>query len=38
MLSDADIRAELGKGIIIEPFEESSLTPVGYDLRVGTYA
>lgn len=38
MLSDVDIRAELGKGIIIEPFEESSLTPVGYDLRVGTYA
>jgi len=38
MLSDVDIRAELGKGISIEPFEESFLTPVGYDLRVGTYA
>lgn len=37
MLSDVDIRVELGKGILIEPFEERSLTPIGYDLRVGTY-
>jgi deoxycytidine triphosphate deaminase len=37
MLSDADIRIELqqNKGIIIEPFNEESLTSVGYDLRVG---
>jgi len=37
MLSDADIRAEFGKGIVIEPFEENCLTPVGYDLRVGKW-
>jgi dCTP deaminase len=37
MLSDSDIRLELeqNKRIIIEPFDEDSLTPVGYDLRVG---
>ncbi|MTJ15029.1 deoxycytidine deaminase [Anabaena sp. UHCC 0187] len=42
MLSDADIRNQLeerkntpDKGIAIDPFEEKSLTPVGYDLRVG---
>lgn len=37
MLSDVDIRNELGKGIIIEPFAENCLTPVGYDLRVGRW-
>lgn len=37
MFSDADIRIELqqNKGIIIEPFDEDCLTPIGYDLRVG---
>jgi dCTP deaminase len=37
MLSDTDIRIELerNKRIIIDPFDEDSLTPVGYDLRVG---
>ncbi len=37
MLSDVDIRNELGKGIVIDPFHEHSLTPIGYDLRVGEY-
>ena len=37
MLSDVDIKTELGKGIILEPFEENCLTPVGYDMRVGAY-
>ena len=37
MLSDVDIKTELGKGIVLEPFEENCLTPVGYDLRVGAY-
>lgn len=37
LLSDEDIKKELqdSKEIIIEPFEENSLTPIGYDLRVG---
>lgn len=37
LLSDVDIKHELqnSKEIIIEPLDESSLTPVGYDLRVG---
>ena len=38
MLSDTDIRKELGEGIIIHPFYEESLTPLGYDLRVGDWA
>lgn len=37
MLSDVDIRNELTKGIIIEPFKESSLTAVGYDMKVGEF-
>ncbi|MBW4678723.1 MAG: deoxycytidine deaminase [Microcoleus vaginatus WJT46-NPBG5] len=42
MFSDVDIEREIvarkkdpEKGIAIEPFEKKSLTPVGYDLRVG---
>lgn len=36
MLSDADIQVKIGsKDISISNFEEDSLTPVGYDLRVG---
>lgn len=35
LLSDADIRRYLAKGeIAIEPFEESNLTPNGYDVTV----
>lgn len=38
VLSDEDIRRERENGTIrIEPFDEDSLTPVGYDLRVGAY-
>lgn len=39
MLSDKDIKAALEAGdIVITPFSDGSLTPVGYDLRVGEYA
>lgn len=34
-LSDVDIKKELGKNIVIEEFDEGSLTPIGYDLRIG---
>lgn len=34
-LSDVDISKELGKNIVIEEFSEGSLTPIGYDLRIG---
>lgn len=34
-LSDKDIRRELGKNIIIEEFSDKSLSPVGYDIRIG---
>jgi dUTP pyrophosphatase len=37
LLSDVDIRTLLGKEIIIEPFSEECLTPVGYDLSVGEF-
>lgn len=37
MLSDEDIRQALGKDIVIEPFSDRSLSPVGYDLRVGDF-
>lgn len=37
-LSDVDIKKELGKNIIIEKFSEMSLTPLGYDLRIGAIA
>lgn len=34
-LSNVDIKRELNKNIVIEEFSESSLTPLGYDLRIG---
>lgn len=34
-LSNVDIKRELDKNIVIEEFSESSLTPLGYDLRIG---
>jgi hypothetical protein len=37
VFSDVDIRKALGKDIVIEPFTESSLTPIGYDFTVGEY-
>jgi len=37
IFSDVDIRKALGKDIVIEPFTESSLTPIGYDFTVGEY-
>ena len=38
-LSDSDIRDALGeKRLVIEPFEETSLNPAGYDLRLAASA
>ena len=35
-LSDSEIRDAIGeRDLIIEPFEETSLNPAGYDLRLG---
>ncbi len=36
-MSDRDIRKALGRDIVIEPFSETSLTPIGYDFSVGEY-
>ncbi len=33
MFSDQDIKNNLGKNIVIHPFREEDLTPVGYNLR-----
>ena len=35
--SDQDIRKALNKDIVIEPFFEDALTPIGYDFRIGDY-
>lgn len=35
--SDLDVKRALGKDIVIEPFDADSLTPIGYDFRVGDY-
>jgi len=36
-LSDSEIREALNSGsLVIEPFEENSLNPAGYDLRLAT--
>lgn len=35
--SDLDIRKALNKDIVIEPFFEDGLTPIGYDFMVGDY-
>jgi len=37
LLTDVDIRKALGKDIVIEPFLEDLLTPVGYDFTVGDF-
>lgn len=37
LLTDTDIIKLLGKEIVIEPFSDDCLTPVGYDLRVGDF-
>jgi deoxycytidine triphosphate deaminase len=37
ILSDSDIKNLLDKEIVIQPFDENSLTPIGYDLRVGEF-
>lgn len=37
VFSDVDIKKALGKDIVIEPFQESSLTPIGYDFSVGEF-
>jgi dCTP deaminase len=35
-LSDSEIREALaGKSLVIDPFDETSLNPAGYDLRLG---
>jgi len=36
-LTDVDIRKFLGRDIVIEPFIEKSLTPIGYDFNVGDF-
>ncbi len=36
-LTDVDIRKALGRDIVIEPFSEDSLTPIGYDFSVGDF-
>ena len=38
ILSDRDIRAAKTDGVRIEPFDEQSLQPASYDLRVGSQA
>src|SRR3990170_3677287 len=37
LLTDRDIRRLLGKDIVIEPFSEDGLTPVGYDFHIGDF-
>lgn len=37
ILTDVDIRSALGKDIVIEPFADESLSPVGYDFRIGNF-
>lgn len=37
LLTDIDIRKILNEDIIIEPFNEGSLTPIGYDFSVGDF-
>jgi deoxycytidine triphosphate deaminase len=37
ILTDTDIKKLLGKEIVIEPFDDKHLTPVGYDLTVGQF-
>ena len=37
MLSDVDVKKYLGKEIVIEPFADELMTPVGYDFTVGDF-
>lgn len=37
-LTDVDIKKFLGRDIVIEPYSENSLTPIGYDFTVGDFA
>lgn len=37
LLTDQDIKKLLGKDIVIEPFYEDGLTPVGYDFHIGDF-
>lgn len=37
MLTDVDIRRALGKDIVIDPFADESLSPIGYDFRIGDF-
>ncbi len=37
MLSDVDVRRCIGKEIVIEPFLDNLLTPVGYDFTIGNF-
>lgn len=37
LMTDVDINKALGKDIVIEPFLEDLLTPVGYDFTVGDF-
>ncbi|MES2776809.1 MAG: hypothetical protein V4722_21705 [Bacteroidota bacterium] len=37
MLSNIDIQNNLGKNIIIEPYESKCLSPIGYDFRIGNF-
>ena len=37
LLTDQDIQKLLGKDIVIEPFLEDGLTPVGYDFHIGDF-
>lgn len=38
LLTDIDIRKALGRDIVISPFSEELLTPVGYDFTIGDFA
>jgi deoxycytidine triphosphate deaminase len=37
LLTDVDIRRELDKNVVIVPFEEKYLSPIGYDCSVGDF-
>lgn len=37
LLTDLDIKRLLNRDIVIDPFDPDSLTPVGYDFRVGSF-
>jgi deoxycytidine triphosphate deaminase len=36
-MSDVDLRRALDRDIVIEPLHQESITPVGYDLRLGDF-